>query len=225
MILPIPLLWVLLIWSPLVSAQSASQYSDQSGVFGLNHNLRVNFSTPLTSIGNGVALWCVTHLLTHSLNWVAHTLTAGLLTGLLTQLDYSHTHWLTHWLTHTRILTHSINQSLTQSLTHSITHSITYDITRSDYAAVSASHMVANYNTFRSHGIVYLYKRNAAPTSVLDSWLDTGSRFASNVGDDGYGSCISMTNNVMVVGAPTDSQNGEKNGLGTSCLYNVYWFV
>jgi hypothetical protein len=85
--------------------------------------------------------------------------------------------------------------------------------------------MVANYNTFRSHGIVYLYKRNAAPTSVLDSWLDTGSRFASNVGDDGYGSCISMTNNVMVVGAPTDSQNGEKNGLGTSCLYNVYWFV
>jgi hypothetical protein len=205
MILPIPLLWVLLIWSPLVSAQSASQYSDQSGVFGLNHNLRVNFSTPLTSIGNGVALWCVT--------------------GLLTQLDYSHTHWLTHWLTHTRILTHSINQSLTQSLTHSITHSITYDITRSDYAAVSASHMVANYNTFRSHGIVYLYKRNAAPTSVLDSWLDTGSRFASNVGDDGYGSCISMTNNVMVVGAPTDSQNGEKNGLGKSCLYNVYWFV
>jgi len=123
----------------VIHAQTSHQYVDEFDTMNLNANLKLNYSTPLTGIGSGVAIW-------------------------------------------------------------------------SDYAAVSASHTVANYNTFRSQGIIYLYKRNSAATSVLNTWVDTGSRYASNVADDGYGSCISLGSNVMAVGAPTDSQNGEKNG-------------
>lgn len=87
---------------------------------------------------------------------------------------------------------------------------------RDIYAAVSASHMEANSNSYRPYGIIYLFRKNSSPTSVADTWIDTGRRYSSGVADDSYGASVSMLGNVLAVGAPTDTQYGEKNGAGTS---------
>ena len=88
---------------------------------------------------------------------------------------------------------------------------------------MSATHLIANYNSFRPYGIVFLLKRNPTPTSEGDEWLETGLTFKSNTPDDKYGACISMKDALMVVGAPADSQNGDHNGAGEGlsgyCIY------
>jgi len=82
----------------------------------------------------------------------------------------------------------------------------------SDYAAASATHMLQNDGTYDPYGIIFLFKRNPAPTSMFNLWLDTGLFLTSDVREDDYGQCISMSSEVIAVGAPSHSQSGKKTG-------------
>jgi hypothetical protein len=116
------------------------------------------------------------------------------------------------------------NADLNLDYTSNLTNIGNAVATWTDFAAVSAFHKVSIYNQVRPCGIVFLFSKNSAPSSVTDTWLDSGLRLGSGVPDDSYGSCISLNHNLVVVGAPADSGNGQKNGAGgaTVQLANVY---
>jgi hypothetical protein len=88
-------------------------------------------------------------------------------------------------------------------------------LTRSDYAAVSAVHMIQNDGAYDPYGIVFLFERNPAPVSLSDTWVDTGRVYQSGVAEDQYGASMDMGENVLVVGAPGDAQQSNHNGAGT----------
>ena len=93
------------------------------------------------------------------------------------------------------------------------------DPCRSDYAAVSATHAVAIYNGIRSYGIVFLFKRLPNTASSTEQWQDTGLWYESGLPSDKYGAGVAMDSNLLVVGAPEDTQQGTSTGAGGYCRY------
>lgn len=77
-------------------------------------------------------------------------------------------------------------------------------------AAVSSNEMAVDSSSGQAglQGKVFLFHRN-----YLLQWVDSEQYFTSGYQNDGFGTSLALHNRVLVVGAPTDSTNGENRGM------------
>ena len=77
-------------------------------------------------------------------------------------------------------------------------------------AAVSSNAMAVDSSSGQAgfQGKVFLFHRN-----YLLQWVDSEQYFTSGSQNDGFGTSLALYNNLLVVGAPTDSSTGANRGM------------